>query len=96
MTAPVASQPSRPAPNVDQTFPKLTPAQIERVAAHGRVRPVRSGEELGTVGRVTGKFFVVTTASIEVVQPVGNREQIVVAIKPGDYRKSRCSGRLHW
>lgn len=85
MTAPVAAQPSRPAPNVDQTFPKLTPVQIDRVAAHGRVRHVDRGEELGVVGRVTAKFFVVTTASVEVVQPVGNRETTVTAINPGEF-----------
>jgi len=95
MTTPVAAQPSRPAPNVDQTFPKLTPEQIERVAAHGRVRRVESGEVLGTVGKVTPKFFVVTTASIEVVQPVGDRETTVIAINPGEFtgEVSMLSGR---
>jgi thioredoxin reductase (NADPH) len=95
MTTPVAAQPSRSAPNVDQTFPKLTPEQIERVAAHGRVRRVDGGEVLGTVGKVTPKFFVVTTASIEVVQPVGDRETTVIAIKPGEFtgEVSMLSGR---
>jgi thioredoxin reductase (NADPH) len=95
MTAPVAAQPSRLAPNVDQTFPKLTPEQIERVAARGRVRRVDRGEVLGTLGRVTPKFFVVTTATIDVVQPVGSRETIVIAIKPGEFtgEVSMLSGR---
>src|ERR1700716_1374845 len=95
MTAPVAAQPSRLAPNVDQTFPKLTPEQIERVAAHGRVRRVDRDEVLGTLGKVTSKFFVVTTASIEVMQPIGNRETTVIAIKPGEFtgEVSMLSGR---
>jgi thioredoxin reductase (NADPH) len=95
MTTPVAAQPSRPVPNVDQTFPKLTPEQIERVASHGRVRHVDAGELLGTVGKVTAKFFVVTTASIEVVQPVGDRETTVIAINPGEFtgEVSMLSGR---
>jgi thioredoxin reductase (NADPH) len=95
MTSPVAAQPSRLAPNVDQTFPKLTPVQIERVAAHGRIRRVDRGEVLSSVGRVTAKFFVVTTATIEVVQPVGDRETTVIVINPGEFtgEVSMLSGR---
>ena len=45
MTAPVAAAPSRPALDAEHTFPKLTPPQIERVAARGRtaVGDVRAG-----------------------------------------------------
>jgi thioredoxin reductase (NADPH) len=95
MTAPVAAQPTRFGPNVDQTFPKLTPEQIGRVAAQGRVRRVDRGEVLGTVGRVTPMFFVVTTASIEVVQPAGSRETTVIVINPGEFtgEVSMLSGR---
>ncbi len=95
MTAPVAAQASRLGPNVDQTFPTLTPAQIERVAAHGRVRRVESGEVLQTLGKVAPKFFVVISATIEVVQPAGSREATVVAIKPGEFtgEVSMLSGR---
>jgi hypothetical protein len=40
---------------VEQVFPTLTPEQIARVAAHGRVRPVRAGEVLLSAGdRVVG------------------------------------------
>ncbi len=95
MTAPVAAQASRLGPNVDQTFPTLTAAQIERVAAHGRVRRVESGEVLQTLGKVAPKFFVVISATIEVVQPAGSREATVVAIKPGEFtgEVSMLSGR---
>ncbi len=95
MTAPVAAQASRLGPNVDQTFPTLTAAQIERVAAHGRVRGVESGEVLQTLGKVAPKFFVVISATIEVVQPAGSREATVVAIKPGEFtgEVSMLSGR---
>jgi thioredoxin reductase (NADPH) len=95
MTAPVAAQPTRFGPNVDQTFPKLTPEQIGRVAAQGRARRVDRGEVLGTVGRVTPMFFVVTTASIEVVQPAGSRETTVIVINPGEFtgEVSMLSGR---
>jgi thioredoxin reductase (NADPH) len=96
MTAPVASQPSRLAPNVDQTFPKLTAAQTERVAAHGRTRRVERGEVLGTVGKVTPQFFVVRTGGIEVVQPAGTgKTMTVTVIGPGEFtgEVSMLSGR---
>jgi thioredoxin reductase (NADPH) len=96
MTAPVAAQPSRPAPNVDQTFPKLTAAQIARVAAHGRMRRVERGEVLGTVGKVTPQFFVVSTGGIEVVQPAGTgKTMTVTVIGPGEFtgEVSMLSGR---
>jgi hypothetical protein len=35
-------QPTLASP-AEQTFPTLTPAQSERIAAHGRVRPVLAG-----------------------------------------------------
>jgi thioredoxin reductase (NADPH) len=96
MTAPVASTPSRPAPNVDQTFPKLTSAQIERVAAHGRRRAIERGEVLGAVGKVTPKFFVVSTGTIDVVQPGENgKTTTVTVIGPGEFtgEVSMLSGR---
>jgi thioredoxin reductase (NADPH) len=96
MTTPVAAQPLRLGANVDQTFPKLTTAQIERIAAHGRIRPVQRGDVLATVGRVTTKFFVVSTGNIEVVQSAGNgKTTIVTVIAPGEFtgEVSMLSGR---
>jgi thioredoxin reductase (NADPH) len=96
MTTPIAATPSRPAPNVDQTFPTLTPAQIERVAAHGHMRRIERGELLGAVGKVTPKFFVVSTGAIEVVQPGDNgKTTTVTVIGPGEFtgEVSMLSGR---
>ena len=96
MTAPIAATPSRPVPNVDQTFPKLTPAQIERVTTHGHMRRIERGEVLGAVGKVTPKFFVVGTGSIEVVQPGENgKTTTVTTIGPGEFtgEVSMLSGR---
>jgi len=86
MTTPIAAAPSRLGANVDQTFPKLTPAQIERVAAHGRARRIETGELLATVGKVTPRFYVVRTGSIDVVQPgETGRTTILTAIGPGEF-----------
>jgi len=96
MTAPIAITPSRLAPNVEETFPKLTPAQMERVAAHGHMRRIEKGEVLGTVGRVTSQFFVVRTGAIEAVQLDENgKTTTVTTIEPGEFtgEVSMLSGR---
>ena len=43
----------------ERMFPKLTAAQIERIAAHGHVRPIRRGELLVQAGEKAVPFFVV-------------------------------------
>jgi thioredoxin reductase (NADPH) len=95
MTAPVAALPSSPVPDADQTFPTLTPEQIARVAQHGRMRRVESGEVLVAVGALIPLFFVVSTGSIEVLQPTDNREATVRVIGPGEFtgEVSMLSGR---
>ena len=37
--------------HVEQIFPKLTPAQIRRIAAHGHMRAMQRGEVLYRAGR---------------------------------------------
>jgi thioredoxin reductase (NADPH) len=96
MTAPIAVIPGRLAPNVEETFPKLTPAQIERVAAHGHMRRVEQGEVLGAAGEVTSQFFVVRTGAIEAVQQDENgKSTTVTTIEPGEFtgEVSMLSGR---
>ena len=95
MTAPVATYLGTAAPNSDQTFPKLTAEQIARVAVHGRVRRVESGEELVKVGALIPLFFIITSGSIEVVQPDENGETTVRVIGPGEFtgEVSMLSGR---
>ena len=52
---------------VEQIFPKLTPAQISRIEAHGHVRSVHSGEVLEQ-GDASVPFFVVITGEVEIVR----------------------------
>ena len=85
MTTPVAAGPSRPAPDVDQTFPKLTPEQIERVAVHGRMRRVERGEVLVAAGKPAPKFFVVSTGSIEVLNLTSDLEATVTTFRAGQF-----------
>jgi thioredoxin reductase (NADPH) len=69
----------------EQMFPALTPAQIARVARHGRVRQVTSGEILFDVGQTNLPFFVVTRGQIEIVRPTDTTETIVVVHGPGEF-----------
>jgi thioredoxin reductase (NADPH) len=54
---------------IEKIFPKLTPAQIDRIAAHGHIRSVQSGEVLIEQGHSAAPFFVVVSGELEVVRP---------------------------
>src|SRR5258706_11701252 len=74
MTLPVPlTLPSRQ----DEVFPRLTPEQIARVAAHGRTRSVVAGEVLAEGGQTMNSFFVVTEGQLDVVLLSGDKEQLV-------------------
>lgn len=80
---------SLPAPPItaraDHMFPTLTPAQIARIAAHGRTHPTRQGEVLVEQGDSTVPFFVVTAGELEVVRPTGATEAVVAVVGPGQF-----------
>jgi CRP-like cAMP-binding protein len=66
-------------------FPTLKPAQIERLAAQGRVRQVQPGEVLVEAGEKGAPLFVVKTGQVEVVQPSGASEKPVALFLPGQF-----------
>ncbi|HVZ73388.1 MAG TPA: FAD-dependent oxidoreductase [Polyangia bacterium] len=68
-----------------QTFPTLTPAQIDRIAAVGRRVTSPAGEVLFDVGDQNTRFFVVLSGSVEIVQPVGEVERPVVIHEAGGF-----------
>jgi thioredoxin reductase (NADPH) len=70
---------------VERMFPTLTPAQVERIAAHGHVRPIRAGEVLVEPGQQIVPFFVVRAGEIEIVRPSGATETLVVVYEPGQF-----------
>jgi thioredoxin reductase (NADPH) len=80
---------------IEQVFPKLTPAQITRVAAHGRARPVREGEVLVAAGHPVESLFVVTAGSIEFVRQSAKGEEIIAIQRAGQFtgETSMLSGR---
>jgi thioredoxin reductase (NADPH) len=71
--------------HVEQIFPKLTPAQIHRVAARGRMRTVEHGEVLYEQGDSAAPFFVVVTGELEVVRPSGTIETLVTVHRSGQF-----------
>jgi thioredoxin reductase (NADPH) len=73
------------ASRIDQVFPKLKQPQMDRVASHGRVRSVASGEILSDVGDRNVHVFVVSKGEIEIVQPSGAIENPVAWFQPGQF-----------
>jgi len=66
-------------------FPTLTPPQIERIAAHGRVRPAARGEILIEAGDSAVPFFVVKSGEIEIIRPSSLGDTLVVIHGPGKF-----------
>jgi len=71
--------------NPEQTFPKLTDAQIARLEPWGDERQTSAGEVLFNVGRSNLSLFVVLEGSIEIVSPAPNGERLVVTHEPGQF-----------
>jgi thioredoxin reductase (NADPH) len=69
----------------EHVFPKLTAAQVARVAPHGRVRRVGHGEVLLAAGDPSTRIFVVTTGQVEVVRVGGDVEQLVAVFRAGQF-----------
>ncbi len=70
---------------IERIFPKLTPDQIRRVAAQGRLRSVQPGEVLIEQGDREVPFFVVISGEVEIVRPCGTSETIITAHGSGEF-----------
>jgi thioredoxin reductase (NADPH) len=70
---------------IEKIFPKLSPAQIDRIAAHGHIRSVHSGEVLIEQGDTSVPFFVVITGEVEIVRPFGAHETLVTVHGSGQF-----------
>ena len=79
--------PSPASGRIEHVFPILTPAQIARVAAHGRLRAAQSGEVLVETGHANVPFYVVKSGALEVVRRDGatGAETVIVAHVPGQF-----------
>jgi len=70
-------------PRAEHIYPTLTPAQLGRIAAHGRRGRVEAGEVLVQAGEQTARLFVVVAGRIDVVRPSAAGDEVVVAFGPG-------------
>src|SRR4051812_34128546 len=69
----------------EQMFPRLTPAQIERVANVGKRRRITAGEVLFEPGDRNTWFFVIVEGEVEILRPVGGAEELIVTHGPGQF-----------
>lgn len=78
----------------ERMFPRLTPAQMERIHAHGRKRQMHLGEVLFEAGDLS-PFLLVISGEIEVLRHTEEREDIVAVHGPGQFtgEVSLLSGR---
>jgi thioredoxin reductase (NADPH) len=70
---------------VEKIFPKLTPAQIRRIAARGHMRAMELGEVLVEQGDSAVPFFVVVSGELEIVRPSGAVETLVTVHGSGQF-----------
>jgi hypothetical protein len=66
-------------------FPKLTSAQIARIATHGVTRQITRGEVLVEDGQTDVPFFVVKAGEIEIIRPSGLGDLLVAVDGPGQF-----------
>jgi thioredoxin reductase (NADPH) len=69
----------------ERLFPTLTGAQIARIAARGRRRPVARDEILVEVGDSDVPFFLVVSGEVQALRPSANTETLIVAHGPGQF-----------
>jgi thioredoxin reductase (NADPH) len=86
--APDATRPRPSAltpPTREEMFPRLTPAQVERVAALGDTRTTAGHEVLIEPGDQITSFFVVAEGDVEIVRPTDRGEDLLVVHGPGEF-----------
>lgn len=70
---------------LEKIFPKLTQAQISRIATYGRTRSVQTGDILIEQGDTSMPFFVVITGEVEIVRPFGAHETLITIHGNGQF-----------
>ena len=71
--------------HVEEIFPKLTPAQVSRIAPYGHIRTTERGEVLYEQGQSTAPFFVIISGELEVVRPSVPVETLVTVYESGQF-----------
>jgi thioredoxin reductase (NADPH) len=69
----------------EQLFPKLSDAQVDRIAAAGRRRQVEKDTVLINQGDANVPFFVVVSGRLDIVQPTDQGELTIVQHLSGEF-----------
>lgn len=69
----------------ERLFPRLTPAQIARVAAHGRTRTMHEGDVLFDAGDPAAPFLLVVTGEVEAVRRTVDGEELIAIHGAGQF-----------
>lgn len=69
----------------DRMFPRLSPEQMDRMSAHGRLRTYQAGEILMEAGAPIEHFFAVTDGTVDIVRPISTGEEFIVGHGPGEF-----------
>jgi thioredoxin reductase (NADPH) len=69
----------------EQMFPRLSTAQLARLAGVGQRRQVRRGELVLEQGDATPSFFVVISGALALVQPSGEEELPIAIVREGEF-----------
>lgn len=97
MTVTDPAAPTLTSPSIaEQAFPILTPAQMARVAVHGRRRSIARGDVLAEAGRPNNPWFVVTAGRLDIFQTGGGQaERLIASFRAGQFtgEKTLLSGR---
>ncbi|MEI9993359.1 MAG: FAD-dependent oxidoreductase [Rhizomicrobium sp.] len=80
----------------DQVFPRLTPAEVERIRRFGETRAYALGDAVARTGEVSPGFFIVLKGEIAIKQRDSlGREELIVTHGPGHFlgELAQLSGR---
>jgi thioredoxin reductase (NADPH) len=69
----------------ERMFPRLNPAQVARVAVHGRTRPMRAGEVLFDAGDPAAPFLLVVTGEVETHRHTTGGDELITVHGPGQF-----------
>jgi thioredoxin reductase (NADPH) len=69
----------------EQMFPKLSPAQIARLQAHGKRADTRAGDVLVEPGQSHRSLLVVLAGSLELSLPGPHGDELITTMQPGDF-----------
>ena len=67
----------------DQLFPRLTAAQVTRLASRGRTRNVVPGDVLLEPGQRAAHCWIVRSGRLEIVRPTADAPQLVALVEAG-------------